>query len=157
MHKVKCQPYSRPATCLPLGLPSCSLALERAKADMEKWKVLFSLKPAEVFISIFTSLIQKAVSILDEMTGALIPYCFLCSGMGGNKRGHKALSWEEAEEEMQPRARDSQKDMDLIILRSLKSIKKLWKEAGVSSFQIMQYSNLLIVTIKVPLLLRGSS
>jgi len=32
---------------------------------------------------------------------------------------------------MQPRARDPQKDMDLIILRSLASISKLWKETGV--------------------------
>lgn len=46
MHKVRCQPYSRPATCPPLGLLSCSLALGRVEADMERWKVLFSLKHA---------------------------------------------------------------------------------------------------------------
>lgn len=40
---------------------------------------------------------------------------------------------------MQPRTQNPQKDMDLIILRSLKSIRKLWKEAKVSGFQIMQY------------------
>lgn len=71
------------------------------------------------------------------MTDALISHCLLCDGAGGSKGEHKAPC-EEAGRETQPRARDFQKDMDLIVLQSLKSIRKLWKGAGLSNIQKMQ-------------------
>lgn len=59
-----------------------------------------------------------------------MPSYHIASSVMGWVEAREGTPCEEAGREMQPRARDSHKDTDLIILRLLKFIRKQWKEAG---------------------------
>lgn len=69
----------------------------------------------------------------------LMPWYHIVSSLMGQVEARESTKHYTLGRIWEPRAQDPLKDMDLIILTSLKSVRKLWMEAEVSSFQIMLY------------------